>query len=145
MDRLYLAQADSRAAAGSSVELTSIELGVDGGADAPAAVEYIFDNSSQTEVAFSWVHSLSHLDPDFAGYHIERAPIGSTAWLRLTTEPQHETSFMDEDGQDGLERRYRDLAVASRFKSFDPEIEVGVGRVLFGLEPEAVMNAMRLA
>ncbi|MCB1217453.1 hypothetical protein KDL44_08665 [bacterium] len=98
------------AAAGSSVELTSIELGVDGGADAPAAVEYIFDNSSQTEVAFSWVHSLSHLDPDFAGYHIERAPIGSTAWLRLTTEPQHETSFMDEDGQDGLERRYRILS-----------------------------------
>ncbi|MEZ5337793.1 MAG: hypothetical protein R3F46_05965 [bacterium] len=98
------------AAAGSSVELTSIELGVDGGDDAPAAVEYIFDNSSQTEVAFSWTHSLSHLEPDFAGYHIERAAVGSSAWLRLTTEPQHATSYIDPDGQDGLERRYRILS-----------------------------------
>lgn len=36
----------------------------------------------------------------------------------------------------GLERRYRDLAVACQFKSFDPEIEVGAGRVLLGLDPE---------
>lgn len=90
-----------------------------------------------TEQAWSAVVDAASCQPLLA---VARARLSYTHAARAATRAM--TLLFDAAGTSGihtagpLERRYRDLAVACRFKSFDHAIDVGAGRVLLGLDPQ---------
>ena len=82
---------------GSTATLGALELGVDGGSAGPPAPGPITSISGgATAVVLHWEHSASHLDPDFAGYWVRRAPRMYGDYTELCAEPFSDPYYVDE-------------------------------------------------
>ncbi|MCC7477513.1 hypothetical protein IT575_03555 [bacterium] len=95
------------------IVLRKLELGVSGGDDAPLPPLSLLPISGDNG-AVAWLNaSPSQSDPDFAGYIIERAPLLSGPFTRVTTEVYPGLQFHDPDAVSGEAYRWRAAAVDS--------------------------------
>jgi hypothetical protein len=81
--------------AGSQAHLTGVELGLQGGTDAPAPVTFGRYTGMASPYTFIWSRSADEADLDFAGYLVERAPLLTGSFTPLTPAPIKEHYFLD--------------------------------------------------
>lgn len=84
-----------------------LELGVHGGMHGPQPPYDLGNGGGETALELIWRPSLSEGDPDFAGYHLERAPQFYGDFAPLTSEPITDTSYVDETVVPDEVYRYR--------------------------------------
>ena len=89
-----------------SMTLNGIQLGVDGGDNAPVAPLYFETSIGSAGMHFWWNPSPDHNDPDFAGYVMERALWPGTDFVGLV-DPSRQTYFHDGTADPALKYRYR--------------------------------------
>ena len=92
---------------GSAITVAGISIGVDGGNQGPRVPTSFTAIGSATRVLLSWNHSLDYMQPDFAGYVLERAPLFSGSFVVLTPAPVRAAYFIDSDATAGESYRYR--------------------------------------
>lgn len=98
-------------ARGHSVRLTLPALGVQGGTGAPAPVLEAQYTGASWPYVLTWTHSVDFAAPDFDGYFVERAPLLSGGFQRLTTSPTKLNYFIDDMIDPGEQYRMRIAAV----------------------------------
>ncbi|MCB1219966.1 MAG: hypothetical protein H7A35_01470 [Planctomycetales bacterium] len=91
---------------GSSLLLSGLQLGVDGGDNAPVAPDYFEISNGDAGFHFWWYPSPDHDDPDFAGYTMQRALWPGTDFQDLGPL-SHETFYHDAAADPALLYRYR--------------------------------------
>ncbi|MCB1186726.1 hypothetical protein KDL29_06115 [bacterium] len=94
------------ASPGSSLELSGLQLAVDGGQDGPAAVSFPQGIRSSLGVQLVWQASADGRNPDFEGYIVERADWPGTTFAAVS-EPLHGLDWLDTDLQEDRHYRYR--------------------------------------
>lgn len=93
--------------AGGSLQLDSLALGVHGGTEGPLPVRYFEQLGGPTNVICHWLNSPSSIDPDFAGYIVQRKVLFGTTWVDQNTQPLFETYFIDDTALLGQIYTYR--------------------------------------
>jgi len=96
---------------GGSLSGAVVELGVHGGVLGPQPSTGIYGTGGATGMMVHWIHSVSYLDPDFAGYFIERAPYVYGTYAPLNTSPVLGDTLADTTAALGQIYRYRIAAV----------------------------------
>lgn len=91
---------------GGSMTLSSLQLGVDGGDNAPLAAPYFEVSLGDIGITLYWNPSPSHHSPDFAGYAVERAAWPSTDYTEVRPLSQ-DLYFLDTDVSPLAKFRYR--------------------------------------
>ncbi|MCB1219547.1 fibronectin type III domain-containing protein [bacterium] len=151
--RIYIAVISSP---GSSFTLTSLQLGVDSGGRAPAALSMYRQSTAGDHVRISWDPSPDAWRPDFAGYVVERRNWQGGDWLALMPEPINVNYFVDLDSEPGEIYMYRvnsfdrngnfSYGVERRYYTFNgdatpvPVIRMPVGPLLGPAEVEIDMS-----
>lgn len=91
---------------GKALTLTGLQLGVDGGSQAPLTQETVSARSGVPGIQLYWNNSADALRPDFAGYAVERALWPGTAYQQIRP-PMQQTHFLDTAVETGISYRYR--------------------------------------
>ncbi|MCB1219544.1 MAG: hypothetical protein H7A35_02135 [Planctomycetales bacterium] len=82
---------------GSSLQLDMLQVGVHGGSNGPKPLNDFRNKSNEDRITISWDHSESYLDPDFAGYTVERTTFPISDYVLLTPEHIFDNFYNDED------------------------------------------------
>jgi hypothetical protein len=96
---------------GGSLSGAAVELGVHGGSQGPQPCRSMSGLGGSSGMMLHWEHSPSYLDPDFAGYLIERAPRFAGSFTRLNSAPVRDDWMSDPGAQVGEAYRYRVAAL----------------------------------
>jgi len=96
---------------GGSLTGAVVELGVHGGMRGPQPSSGIYAQGGATGMLVRWIPSVSSLDPDFAGYFIERAPFLAGTYAPLNPAPVLGDTLDDTTAALGQVYRYRVAAV----------------------------------
>lgn len=96
---------------GGLLTLTGVELGVQGGVNGPLWTSFDSIQGGATGCMAHWRPSASRLDPDFAGYYLERAPLLSGDFVRLGPGVIAGEFFLDDTAVIDVAYRYRVAAV----------------------------------
>ncbi|MCB1215918.1 hypothetical protein KDL44_00895 [bacterium] len=91
---------------GSSMTLTGLQLGVDGGANAPVCPQFFEVSGGDAGLHFWWNPSPDHDDPDFAGYTMQRALWPGTDFQDVGPLA-HQNFYHDATAAEGTKYRYR--------------------------------------
>lgn len=87
--------------------LAGVELGLQGGTDAPAPVTFARYTGMAAPYTLIWHRSPDYADLDFAGYIVERAPLTMGSFTRLTPSPIKDHYFLDNTVTAGAKYRVR--------------------------------------
>ncbi len=98
-------------APGNDVVLAGLELGIDGGTNAPGAPRQFEAVGADAGVFLRWRHSLDYGSADFVGYQVERAPLLSGSFEPLHAEPSRDVCFLDSSAEPDVPYRYRVASV----------------------------------
>jgi hypothetical protein len=98
---------------GNSLDVKSLQLGVQGGQDGPGPVSGITASGDAGSLLLTWSPSADQERPDFAGYLIERAELLAGDYVALTPAPQPAPYFIDTTAAAGQQYRYRVSALDS--------------------------------
>ncbi|MCC7478569.1 fibronectin type III domain-containing protein [bacterium] len=96
---------------GSLLVLSGLEIGVNGGEDAPFPPSGLETDGGSSGLLLRWEHSASYFDADFAGYILERAPHFGGDFVALTPVDFFQNNWLDEDLLGGSLYRYRVCSV----------------------------------
>lgn len=99
------------AGAGNLVRLSSVELGLQGGTAAPAAVTDARYTGQESPYLLAWRRSADHYALDFAGYLLERAPLLMGDFVPLNATPMLQNYYLDATAVTGAKYRIRVAAV----------------------------------
>jgi len=98
------------ASPGNSATLTAVELGVQGGTLGPEPVLSLEGQGEAPKFYLHWQNSTSYVDPDFAGYIVQRAPQFDGSFTDLTAGPIRDTFLLDATALQDVLYRYRACA-----------------------------------
>lgn len=96
---------------GGSMTLDELQLGVHGGMLGPRPTGLLSGSGGDNGFLLTWFHSPDYLDPDFAGYALERAPLLGGDYYPCNGALLEDNQFLDTDAQLDVEYRYRVAAV----------------------------------
>jgi hypothetical protein len=91
---------------GGEMTLSGIQLGVDGGDNAPLIAPYLEISNGDSALALYWSPCPSHNSPDFAGYSVERADWPSNNYMEISPLSKN-VFFVDTDILPLIKYRYR--------------------------------------
>lgn len=93
-------------------ELFKVEVGVHSGISGPRPpASFPLANNGETRLNLYWTHSPDYLEPDFAGYMLERAPSVFGEFLPLYATAMQANTYLDEGLAADTTYRYRVAAV----------------------------------